>query len=232
MFNLIKEFFSKKETKPLGRHSLMLITKEVLLGEKITDLERQIAVNKDKEEYEEILTEIDDIYNYIKSNSFTDSDLQILNRKINDTLTKGYNNSIIQTYPDLEEKCLSALYLINEYIIKNAENRDISETEIEKIKESDLHYSNLGFLSDIGFGADEDADVQMGMSIIKSLFKGSDILIQTIAVLPEKDRERYITNLKIFLEKLSKQKRLSDSEIKKVQNMINRGVELSKEYYK
>lgn len=191
---MLFNFFNKKQPDDsvIGRNQQLLWV-DRFLGEDINEMEFQIALNKDKVDYNEIKQDVEELKNHIKSEDFT-SQLDILeaDKNASDILIRGYDLCVLQNDPDLELDLLEIIKNTTEIAKKKMQPNDKS---IEKLDKELMYFKSIGFFRflDLG-GLLKTADQQMAWAIINQQVSDVILLIDEV--------EKYVQQLKEFTQKM------------------------------
>ncbi len=128
------------KTKIISRHQLMLEACQ-LLGKEIPESTFQQAVGKDLTEHAEILSEIERDEEFSVSDlkvNYAPSSLDVYTRTL-EIMSGGYKNYVLQSDPDLENRC-------NE-LLEKAKNRMLELAEAEKKESTEKSLETMKNLS-------------------------------------------------------------------------------------
>lgn len=234
LFNFFK---TKKvsQDKFIGRHQWVFLIKRIL-GENVSDMEIQIATNRDIVERNEILASLENLEGDIHSEYF-DNQFSVLkaSEKITEIIEKGYKTCVLPNDIDLENRCLKILDDTHEYIKKfGKKNSSLAEekiAEIDKlldmmIAKGFLYWLTLDHLLDT-------ADEQHAWIIISSLvnmgkpiggFNKSDLVASMLSTLSLKDADEISESLRRMKKRLLENKKINKIEAKKIDELIEKGL--------
>ena len=233
--------FRQNEEKPetetgfIGRHQEILIIKHAL-GENVPDIELQMATNKDIAERNEIVEKLDELEAYMRSDAFTHRlDVLHASKEIDAIIDKGYQTSVLPNDSVLENRCLIINQSITEYV-KDLEKKNGTLTE-EKAKNLDkiidLRLAR-GFLIWMTLGDKlTTSDEQHAWMIKSSLnflnkpkggFDKTKLVKDVISIVSVKDMDGVVENFKSVKAKLLENKQITESDAKKIDELIERGI--------
>lgn len=208
----------------IGRHEEFCIVKD-LLGEEVSTLERQISINKDRNEYNEILNKLIEIEEYIKSENFTHSlDVLHVHDEIMALINKAGTYCVLQNDLDLEDRCFKILESTYEYT--KASMKSKSELTQDKIDALDGIIQKTKLANFLSYLQLHDLlntkEHQMAFYIWNSLFKKNGFIVTLLNFNKgSNNMDEYNKNLESFAEELFKQKKIDADDLKKIEDEIN-----------
>lgn len=235
LFNFLKtKKTEENENKFVGRHQQVCLIKQ-MLGNTISDLEIQIATNKDLLERNEILEKLEDTEKYIQSEYYTTRyDVGTTLDEIKKILNKGYDYWVLQNDCEIENRCLDIYTKVIEYSISKQKNT-LDEETIKNMRELPVRQTGLSLLS-IMDGSIFDSPVEshawlIYLSLIEKIgnLDTSDLVTFILSEVGEKNLDTFVSGLKLANEKLLKTKAITKQDFKKIDMMITAGITKNKE---
>ncbi len=238
LFNFLK---TKKEgmteTTFIGRYQSILKIRQIL-GEDVPAMEMQIAINKDFGERNEILGRLEKLEGYIHSDHFTNQfDVYSAGKEIGEIIGEGYKTCVLQNDIELENRCLVIHQDIIDYTKKQFEKDGVlTETKIADLDKILNLHTAAGFLTWMTLGDKlKTSDEQHAWMIISSLVHpnkrtgGIKDLIAW-AVLTDKDHDvnKIVEPFRKMKKKLLENKKISDAEGIKIDELIEQGLAKNK----
>ncbi len=230
------------EKQFVGRHQQTFFIKQIF-GENASDMERQIAVNKDLGERNEIAMKLEKVEEYVHSDYFTNQfDVSSASKDIENIIDEGYKTCVLPNDIDLENRCLKILRDTIEYTkrfglkhgtltVENAAKLD----DILNLRVA-AGYLNWWTLGDLPLNGDE----QHAWMIISSLlntgkpiggFDKSDLVAGVLATLSLKDVIWSAEQFKKIKEKLLHDGKINQTEAKRVDELIKKGLAQNKKIH-
>ncbi len=231
-----------KKTKAdfIGRHQELIAVRQAL-GESVSPAENQVAIEKDIEERNQALQQIQDLEIYVNSDLFVaheGSHITEVNKMIRKIIEDGYDTCVLQNDRELDERC----FKIVRYMDECAENlflkkgKPVPPEIIKAEKETPSLLSLGGFFkwSDLGKPKLLDtAEQQQAWLMITSLLhpekqigvlNANNYLTQIVASMSLKNLENYVGHLRTMRKRLSDGKKISDEYGRKIDDMIEQGL--------
>src|SRR3989339_338553 len=102
---LFKKEEASTEEKFIGRYQQAIIVKKIL-GKELTEIDLQIAKNKDNGERNEIIERLSEVEDYAQSDFFTNQiDVQGAYKDIVKIIKDGFANCVLQNDVNIENRC-------------------------------------------------------------------------------------------------------------------------------
>lgn len=230
----------KKNTEPkmenqkfIGRHQQLYSLKK-FLGQNVPDLELQIATNKDNDERKEIEEKLEEIEKYIKSDLFTNRyAVESANKDIRELVEKGYKNCVLKNDTTLENRCLKVLDDTIKYMQDFArKNPDLNGEEIAKQLDSIMALTTVeGTVQYLMLGGLLNDDQQIVWAIMNCLH-GNNLVRDAASLLPPEPSQEQAKKIRRVAEKLLSEKKITASNLQKIEKEVKEGLMLNQEYYK
>lgn len=233
--SLFKFFKSKKidktENKFIGRHQQAFAIKRIL-GENVTSMEMQIAINKDLGERSEIVAKLEKLEAEIHSESFINQfDVESARKEIDEILNNGYKSCVLQNDIDLENRSLKILRDAIEYFKNFLKKRGTGLANINdllnlRVTSGFLYWVDLG-------GLLQTSEEQQAWIIVSSLinterpvggFSKSDLVSSLLSVLSKEDVGGMAENYTKMKERLLQNKTINQAEAKRIDELIEKGL--------
>lgn len=218
-----------------GRHWQVCFVKQ-MLGERVSTLEWQIAMNKDQSERNEIIKNLEQLEAYIGSEFFTTQyDVSSTFDKISEINDEGYANCVLQNDDVIEARCIKILKDVIEYGENKANREGILTTEIitagEKIIEMKRAGGYLLVLPTLG-NLLNTADDQHAWFIACSLIYKPNFITHLLASLSREGLEFMVTGISAMKDRLLKSEKISESNANKIDEMVRAGILENREIHK
>ncbi len=232
--DLIKSKFKNiLETQYKGRHQWQLKVKK-LLGEHITTLEHQIAINKDNTEKSEIVKALDDIEKYIHSQEFTNTyDVKYAFDELLKIIRLGYSYCVLQLDPILQERALEKVFITCDYLKKVVMVNDPNIKEFTAFEDTVDALGIIGLTQLCTLGDLLDSDLEKSTwailhglnnpSIKIGRFAPLNLLSGSLTMLNQESTECMVVDHNYALLMLKRNGSLNAKHISKAESLIEEG---------
>jgi len=227
--NFIKQKIKSHKGHFIGRHQQAHAILE-LIGEKVPELQWQMAINKDKEEHQQILTRFKETEKYIDSDMFTTFlDVTSINEDLRKLITIGYETCVLSNDLELEKNVIKRYDDIREYLVNYFMNSDKEKSKQINKMFGDLRdaFVMLRLLSHVTLGgilAEEEGigAVAWNVVFIVTYPEWNGLLIESRAQMEPAVTTKWVENIKDFLGILSENNKINTGESQKVTAVIDK----------
>ncbi len=225
----------KVENKFIGRHQENINLK-IFIGEEIPSMELQIAINKDNREKGEIIVDLEKIQKKITSDFFSNHfDVQAVNKDLKELIKKGNENCVLFNEDDLEARIYNIFDDTHKYLEKFIKDTggDINKfSETFSLLKSFLFLGSVSNYVNLGGILKNESTEQQVWLIINSLYKKNKLIVSALSILPHSPSSQNAKEIKNVAEFLLESKKITENDLKKIDEEIKIGLLQSKENWK
>ena len=234
------DFFRKKTREDnkrfVGRHQWVYAVRTFLDKSLLNDLEKQIAKNKDQRERGEVVKQLEEIEDYIKSNFFTSPfDVFYISDKIRKLIIAGQETCVLQNDSELEDRCFKVLDDTIQYS-KNLAKKGATEGEKGQVNRFKLDEETrlrqaIGFMkhTDLAGLLVTGEEQQMWFVVSCVAYPTKKLLKNVVATFDLPTAKELSDQVRKLSRKMLEEKNMMIDDIKQVDSQINEGLLASKD---
>ena len=226
---------TKVENKFIGRYQEDINLK-IFLGGEITNIELQLAINKDNRERREITLALEKIEKEITSDFFSNRfDVQAVNKDLKELIEKGNETCVLFNDTNLEARIYNIFDDTHKYLEKFIKDTGGDINEFSKTFSLIKSHLSLGsILSYINLGGilQHDSTEQYAWLITNSLSKKNELIVSALSILSHGPSSQNAKEIKNVAEFLFESKKITENDLKKINEEIEIGLLRSEENWK
>ncbi|MCG3176686.1 MAG: hypothetical protein MOGMAGMI_01644 [Candidatus Omnitrophica bacterium] len=218
----------------IGRHQKAILVREYL-GERIPQLEYQVAINNDNLEHKEVAERVRELEDYIKSENFTSGlDVQSVNKKIAEMFNEFIKTSVLEFDRALKDRCLKIFDSTNEHITHSLQQQgNDAETFADSSKQLKALWHVEGLLAYLKLGGllKDNSYEQNVWMIMNIQMYSNDIISGALSLLTPEGSQDNANQLTEVAKGLAKQGKIDQKVLNRVEKEIKAGLSYSRENY-